>query len=84
MANWDTGWGRWPQLDETFPCMWPGWSADKVGADYMYMMISPRVAAKRLREGNGNWSGGGGGQPLGSVMNSDPRIPVVVYDLSLP
>ena len=34
--------GRCPQWHETFPYMWPGWSADKVGADYM--MISPCVA----------------------------------------
>ena len=39
-----------PEWDETFPYMLPGWSAEKVGANYM--MISPRVAAERLRAGN--------------------------------
>ena len=46
------GVGRCPELDETFPYMLPGWSAEKVGANYM--MISPRVAADRLRAGNGD------------------------------
>ena len=41
---------RCPEWDETFPYMLPGWSAEKVGANYM--MISPRVAAERLRAGN--------------------------------
>ena len=39
--------GRCPELDETFPYMLPGWSAEKVGANYM--IISPRIAAERLR-----------------------------------
>ena len=47
--------GRCPELDETFPFMLWGWSAEKVGANYM--MISPHVAAERLRAGNGDWSG---------------------------
>ena len=46
------GVGRCPQLDETFPYMLPGWSAEKVSANYM--MISPRVAAERLWTGNGD------------------------------
>ena len=43
------GVGRCPELDETFPYMLPGWSAEKVGANYM--MISPQVA-ERFRAGN--------------------------------
>ena len=34
---------RCPQLDETFPYMLPGWSAEKVGANDM--MLSPCVSA---------------------------------------
>ena len=45
------GVGRCPELGETFPYMLPGWSAEKVGANYM---ISPRVAAERLQSGNGH------------------------------
>ena len=41
---------RSPKLDETFPYMLPGWSAEKVVANYM--IISPHVAAERLRVGN--------------------------------
>ena len=41
------GVGMCPELDETFKYMLPGWSAEKVGANYM--MISPHVAAERLR-----------------------------------
>ena len=43
--------GRYPELDETFPYMLPGWSAEKVGANLM--MISPCVAAERRQAGNG-------------------------------
>ena len=46
------GVGRWPELDETFPYMLPGWSAEKVDANYM--MVSPHVAAERRRAENGN------------------------------
>ena len=46
------GVGRCPQLDKTFPYMLPGWSADKVGANYM--MISLYVVAERFPSGNGN------------------------------
>ena len=46
------GVGRCPELDETFPYMLPGWSAEKVGANYM--MISPCVTSERLRAGNDN------------------------------
>ena len=38
---------RCPEINETFPYMLPGWSAEKVGGNHM--MISPRVAAERLR-----------------------------------
>ena len=62
--------GRCPQLDVKFPFMLPGWSAEKIGDHYA--VISPRLAAERLRAGNGNWSGMEG-QPPGSVINSDPR-----------
>ena len=46
------GVSRCPKLDETFPYMLPGCSAEKVDANYM--MILPRVAAERLRAGNGD------------------------------
>ena len=44
--------GRCPELNDTFPYMLPGWSAEKVGGNCM--MISPRVKAERLRAGKGN------------------------------
>ena len=44
--------GRCPELDETFLYLLPGWSVEKVGANYK--MIWPRVAAERLRAGNGD------------------------------
>ena len=46
------GVGRCPELDDIFPYMLPGWSAEKVGANFM--MISPRVAAESRRAGNGD------------------------------
>ena len=46
------GIGMCPEMDETFPHMLPGWSAEKVGANFM--MISPRVVAARRRAGNGD------------------------------
>ena len=46
------GVGRCPQLDVKFPFMFAGWSAEKIGDHYA--MISPRLAAERLRVGNGN------------------------------
>ena len=46
------GVGRCPELNETFPYMLLGWSAEKVGDNYM--MISPRVAAERHCAGNGD------------------------------
>ena len=46
------GVGRCPELNETFPYMLPGWSAEKVGSSYL--MISPRVAAERLWAGIGD------------------------------
>ena len=46
------GVGRCPKLDVTFPFMLPGWSTEMIG-DY-YAMISPRLAAERIRAGNGN------------------------------
>ena len=39
------GVGRCHELNETFPFMLPGWSAEKVGSSYV--MISLRVAAER-------------------------------------
>ena len=39
------GVSRCPELNETFPFMLPGWTAEKVGSSYM--MISTRVAAER-------------------------------------
>ena len=50
---------RCHEFNETFPYMLPGWSAEKVGANYM-MKLS------------------------GSVMNFNPRTPVVVYISPLP
>ena len=41
------GVGSCLELDEAFPYMLPGWSAEKVGANYM--VSSPRFAAERLR-----------------------------------
>ena len=41
---------RCPEMNETFPYMLLGWSAEKVGGNYM--MISPRIAVERLRAGN--------------------------------
>ena len=49
---WQTGVGRCPELDETFPSMLPGWSEEMVGVNFM--MISPRVTAERHRAGNGD------------------------------
>ena len=46
------GVGRHPELDETFLYMLLGWSAEKVGANYV--MISPHVAAERRQVGNGD------------------------------
>ena len=46
------GVGRCPERNETFPFMLPGWTAEKVGGSYV--MISPRVAAERLRVGSGD------------------------------
>ena len=57
-AIWDTvvcfscgksghGEGRCPELNETFPFMLPGWTAEKVGGNYV--MVSPCVAAERRR-----------------------------------
>ena len=46
------GVGRYPELNETFLYMLPGWSAEKVGGNYM--MISPRVVAARLRANKGD------------------------------
>ena len=57
-----------PHLDETFPYMLPGWSAEK-------------MEAEQLQSGNDDWSGGGrvgGGQPPGSVIHFDPQTLVVV------
>ena len=45
------GVSRCPELNKTFPFMLPGWTAEKVGSSYV--MISPRVAAERLRAENG-------------------------------
>ena len=58
-----------------------GWSTEKVGANYM--IISPRIAAERLRAGKRRLiRGGEGGQPPESVMHFDPRTLVVVVDYS--
>ena len=65
------GVGICPQLDVNFPFMLPSWSAGKVGDHYA--MISPRLAAERLRTGIGDWSGMEG-QPPGSVIPSDARL----------
>ena len=46
------GVGRCPELNETIPFMLPGWSAEKVGGNYM--MVLPRVAAERCQAENGN------------------------------
>ena len=43
--------GRCPELNETFPFMLPGSTAEKVGRSYV--MISPRVAAERRQAENG-------------------------------
>ena len=69
------------QLDDTFPYMLPGWSAEKVGANYM--MIS-HVSQWNVFGRETATDPGRGGQPPGSVMNSNPRIPVVVYNSPLP
>ena len=45
----EPGLGRCPELDETFPYMLPGWSAENVGANYT--KISPHIAAEHLRAG---------------------------------
>ena len=74
------GVGRCPVLNERFPLMLPGWSAEKVGDGYV--MILPQVAAERRRVGNADCSGVGG-QPPGSVMELDPRSPEVVRCISL-
>ena len=46
------GVGRCPKLNETFPFMLLGWTAEKVGGSYA--MISPRVAVERGRAENGD------------------------------
>ena len=46
------GVGLCPKLNETFPFMLPGWTAEKVGNSYV--MISPQVAAERRRAENGD------------------------------
>ena len=43
---------RCPTLDDSFPFMLPGWSAEKVAGGYA--MISPRAAAERRRVENGD------------------------------
>ena len=45
------GMDRCPELDKTFPYVLPGWSSEKVGANYM--MISPQIAMECLRAGKG-------------------------------
>ena len=73
---------RCPNLDITFPCLLPGWKAEKVGDGYI--MISPRVMEERRRAENGNCPGGGGGgirggggsggggDPGGGIRGPDP------------
>ena len=46
---------RCPTLDESFPFMLLGWTAEKVGGGYA--MISPRVAVERRRAENDDCSG---------------------------
>ena len=46
------GVGRCPKLNETFPFILPGWTAEKVGGSYV--MISPRVATEHRRSENGD------------------------------
>ena len=43
---------RCPTLDDSFPFMLPGWTAEKTAGSYA--MISPRVAAERRRAENGD------------------------------
>ena len=43
---------RCPTLDDSFPFMLPGWSAEKVVGGYV--MISSRAAAERHRAENGD------------------------------
>ena len=75
---WQAG-PRGGQVDEIFPYMLLGWSAEKVGTNYV--MILSHVAAERQQSAA---DPGRGGQPPRSVMNSDPRTPVVVHVSPLP
>ena len=62
---------RCPALDESFPSMLPGWSAETTPGGFI--MISPRVAAERRRAETATDPGGGGG--WFAVVRLDPRIP---------
>ena len=76
------GVGRCPQLNETFPFMLTGWTAEKVGSSH-YLAVSDRGTSsggKRTLISEGG--GGGGGEPPGSVMEFDPMTPVVVRYIS--
>ena len=55
------GVSRCPEMNETFPYMLPGCTAEKVGSSYV--MISSQVAAERLRAENGQRSGEGVSHP---------------------
>ena len=75
------GVGRCPELNETFPFMLPGWTAEKVGGSYV--MSHPEwpwnVTGWKTETEETE-----GGQPPGSVMEFDPKTPVVVRCGSLP
>ena len=64
---------RCPTLDVTFPFILPGWKAEKTPTGYL--MISPKMAMDR-RRAEQEESSGGRGSPLGSVIRTDPMIPV--------
>ena len=64
---------RCPALDVTFPFILPGWKAEKTPTGYL--MISPKMAMDRHRAENEDCSEGRG-PPLGSVIRTDPMIPV--------
>ena len=62
---------RCPALDESFPFMLPGWRGETTPGGFN--MISPRVAAERRPEENGDilWGAGGGGGVCRPVCHPD-------------
>ena len=65
-------------MNETFPYMLPGWSAE--GGQQLRDDLAPSRSGTSLGGKTATYPGKGG-QPPGSVINFDPRtLMVVIYD----